>query len=516
MNNLNSSLKSFFLKKYEKDDFMKKQRTYVFMWMQLVFIILVSLACISTNIFSTTVDTFKYNISMLIILSGFMIPLFILRSGAYNVAVYFGIIIPMLMVSFQASLVHSQAGKYIFLQYLAMFTVMAALYGDIKTIIVSTILTLIIITIITKTTGGLIEDRYVGVTITHLSVVALTLSSLCFLIFKIVRSTLVEAETKHLQLKKYLNEINNIVNTCSTVADKVAETANTLSSNSSSFYDNAQTQAASIEEITSTLEEISASSESSTEMTVAQNERITRLIQDLKKMFDLVSAGRSKMDIALNLKTSLDVRINEAISEIMKCQKALDNVIVSSGKVTDSTSLINDVSDQINLLSLNASIEAARAGEHGKGFAVVADEVGKLAEKTQVNAKDITALVQVTDKEMKLTGQALKNVHTASEEVLKLASQFGEIVIDVDKNSEEDLAMNTKLQDSATHVLNGATEIKSSMQELKFALEEITKSISVINASTQDLANGAETISKSSDDLAHSADQLTSILKRKE
>ncbi len=516
MNNLNTSLKSFFLKKYENENFMKRQRTFVFMWMQLIFIILITLACISTNIFSSTVDTFKYNISMIIIAFGFLIPLLILRRGAYNVAVYVGIIIPMFLVAFQASLVHTQVGKFIFLQYLAIFTVMAALYGNAITIGVTTVLTIGIIIAITKTTGGLIENRFVGVTISHLSVISLTISSLCFLIFRIVRETIIEAETKNYQMKKYLDEINSIVKTCSTVADTVAETANSLSSNAASFYDNAQTQAASVEEITSTLEEISASSESSAEMTVTQNEKITLLIQDLKKMFDFVSAGRNKMDIALNLKTSLDSRINEAIDEIMKCQKALDNVIFSSGKVTDSTSLINDVSDQINLLSLNASIEAARAGEHGKGFAVVADEVGKLAEKTQINAKDITALVQTTDKEMKLTSQALKNVHTSSEEVLKLASRFGEIVVDVNKISEEDLNMNITLQENATHVLNGATEIKSSMQELKFALEEITKSISVINASTQNLANGAENINRSSENMAHSADQLTSILKRKE
>jgi methyl-accepting chemotaxis protein len=222
------------------------------------------------------------------------------------------------------------------------------------------------------------------------------------------------------------------------------------------------------------------------------------------------------MNLALTLKTNLDSRIIHAIEEILKCQKALDNVILSSRKVTESTSLINDVSDQINLLSLNASIEAARAGDHGKGFAVVADEVGKLAEKTQLNAKEITSLVMITDKEMKITSEALTNVKVSSEEVLKLASQFGDLVIEVNKISEKDLSMNSNLQINANLVLDGSTEIKSSMHELKFALDEITKSISVINESTQDLASGAEEISSSSGDLADSVDKLTAILNRSE
>jgi len=514
MININISLKNLFLKNYENDSFMKKQKTYVFMWMQLIFLILIIFSALSTNIFSPHAATYVYNISMVVIATGFLIALLILRSGAYNIASYFGIFTPLILVALQSYLINTMVGKYIYFLYFMIFIVMSALYGNKYTIGITTIFVILITVVIVKGSAELIQGSYINLTISHVSIVAIFISALCFLIFKIVRETLNEAEEKNIQLKKYLEEINSIVSTCTVVADTLAETAGSLSSNSSSFSDDAQAQAASIEEITSTLEEIAASSESSANMTVNQNDEITLLISDLKKMFEIVSTGQSKMNLALTLKTDLDSRINDAIGEIKKCQKALDNVILSSGKVTDATSLINDVSDQINLLSLNASIEAARAGDHGKGFAVVADEVGKLAEKTQLNAKDITNLVQITDSEMKITSQALTNVNISSEEVLKLASQFGELVVEVNKISENDLSMNKKLQENAANVLSGSNEIKSSMQELKFALEEITKSVSVINESTQNLASGAEEISSSSGNLADSADKLTAILKR--
>ncbi|HNX23889.1 MAG TPA: methyl-accepting chemotaxis protein [Spirochaetota bacterium] len=516
MSVITASLKTIFLKKYENDSFMKKQRANVFMWMQMIFLILIIASASSRHMFSADSVPLTYDISMIIIASGFIVCLLILRSGAYNIAVYFGILIPLVLVALQAYLINTIVGKYVYFLYFMIFIVMSALYGNRLTIGITTFLVISITAIIVKTSGGLIQGHYIGLTISQVSIVAIFISGLCFLIFKIVRATLDEAEEKNRLLEKNIERISTIVKTCTTVAVTLAETATSLSYHSASFSDNAQAQAASIEEITSTLEEIAASSESSANMTVSQNDKITFLIDDLKKMFEFVSASRAKMDLALNLKTSLDSRINEAIEEILKCQKALDNVILSSSKVTDATSLINDVSDQINLLSLNASIEAARAGEHGKGFAVVADEVGKLAEKTQLNAKEITALVKITDNEMKITSQALTNVNISSEEVLKLASQFGELVVEVNQISEVDLSMNKMLQENASLVLGESSEIRSSMHELKFALEEITKSISVINEATQDLASGAEEISSSSENLADSTDKLSVILKKSE
>ncbi len=445
-------LHKFFLQRYTSATFMTRQRANVFMWIQIVFICLILLAQASTNILTPEVATKFYNLSMFIILGGFFICLFILKSGMYKAAAYCGIILPLILVVAQALQVNTMSGKYIYLLYLLIFIVMASLFGTRGTILIITFLVIAAGILIVVRSGDIIPGDKHGSTISNITIVTLFISVLCMLIFKIVNSTLDEAESKNMALQKSLSENNKILETCASVAVTLKNTSEDLSMNAAVFSKSAQAQAAGVEEISSTMEEMLSS--------VSQNaDNSAEAATISEKSYGLAGEG-----------TEI---VNNAVL-------AINEINASSKKISEIINLMNDIAFQTNLLALNASIEAARAGDSGRGFAVVAAEVRNLAQRSRAASDEIGKLIKNSVEKVELgttqvnrSGESLKEIFHSIEQTRRIIEEINLL----SREQKEGLGqITTALNQADTmsqQTASGAEELHASAEQLKMTSAEL-------------------------------------------
>lgn len=171
--------------------------------------------------------------------------------------------------------------------------------------------------------------------------------------------------------------------------------------------------------------------------------------------------------------TKLD-DISDSMKKVHDSMAALQN---SSGTIKSTVETINDISDQISLLALNASIEAARAGEAGRGFAVVAEEVQKLSRMTFESNKNNSDMLSMFSREitirfeeiMQLRDKIVQEIEASKE----LIETFGSLNNDVRKTH----VLTQEMRDRTARQLLSIEEFNESMQQISSTLEDISGNV---------------------------------------
>ena len=320
-----------------------------------------------------------------------------------------------------------------------------------------------------------------------------------------------------------IETINNMIVTTQHVVSSIKVVSGELGIESENLSDTSkkleiqmQNQAGYIEETTSSNEELAASIDSIADAAKNQASKMKNASSAMETLSES-SSGVSKKAADVSEKTQIAVEnANETKSILDTTTSKINQISENSQKIVEIVGIINDISDQINLLSLNASIEAARAGEHGRGFAIVAQEISKLADATAASTKEIEMTIQQTRSDVGEGAHLVNTTNTAIVQVMNNIKNTALLMKEIAMSSEEQRKGNQAvlndieiINQMSTIIAGTTAEQKNNSNEILMALSNINESIQVITISTENLNKSAGEVKEKSQKLNEITDFFT-------
>ncbi|KMY53958.1 hypothetical protein AC623_08255 [Bacillus sp. FJAT-27231] len=310
------------------------------------------------------------------------------------------------------------------------------------------------------------------------------------------------------EIKQFTLNFRSAVSQLTTMITSIRSSSDSLTAAAEQLTKDNHSAQESSEGIIRNIQEIAHGSERQMQNNGEAVKAIEEMAVGIQKIAESASSIAEASSGVTELTEESYTQTNQAVSEIEEAAKSIlatNKEVVELGvmfkEVEKIVEVITAITDQTNLLALNAAIEAARAGEAGKGFAVVADEVRKLAEESKASAGQISDMLnnfeQVTARVVENTDISTRKAEASTEAVLKVEQSLEKIkeaVKEVNKDihevsavTEEMSAGTEEVLASMEHVAQVSKNNVEQTQQAVFASEKQGELMRKMNRSAQQL-----------------------------
>ncbi|MCM1252575.1 MAG: methyl-accepting chemotaxis protein [Clostridium sp.] len=317
------------------------------------------------------------------------------------------------------------------------------------------------------------------------------------------------------ELEMIAENVNELLQYIRKIMLNISENSGNLGESSRTVAQNLSNGEAEITDVSAVMEQMSAAMEQSSASLEQVNESTKQIFESIENIYEQAEAGSASSDgimaTASEVYDRAVVEKQDAALQVANMASSVQQKIEKSKdveKIRELTKNIINITEETNLLALNASIEAARAGEAGRGFSVVADEIGKLASNSAASATEIQ---NVTDEVI----QTVDELAAEAEQMLRFMNETAiggyEKLLETSESYRSNVGnMNEMLQ----HFASESEQLKTNMDEIKDSLEAVKIAVSESAEGVMNVTETAVRLAGNIKDIGKEADSNLDIVDR--